>query len=79
MKRTAQSYRRQGLRSTDHATQHSPAADRLQALACGGDRLLKLAAMLTRMSHPNPSPASQITNDIAIFGTHFTQLHETAA
>ena len=79
MKRTAQSYRRQGLRSTDHATQHSQAADRLQALACGGDRLLKLAAMLTRMSHPNPSPAPQITNDIAIFGTHFTQLHETAA
>ncbi|MEX0503572.1 hypothetical protein AB3X55_08250 [Alphaproteobacteria bacterium LSUCC0719] len=79
MKRTAQSYRRQGLRSTDRSEPPTKAADRSHALACGGDRLLKLAAMLTRMSHPDPSPASRITGDLTIFGTQFTQLHETAA
>lgn len=79
MKRTAQSYRRQGLRSADKAEQHTPAADRVHALACGGDRLLKLAAMLTRISHPTPSPASRFNDDLAIFSTQFTQLHETAA
>jgi len=79
MKRTAQTYRRQGLRSTDQSAPPIMAADRSHALACGGDRLLKLAAMLTRMSQPDPSPASRVTGDLAIFSTQFTQLHETAA
>jgi hypothetical protein len=92
MKRVAQSYRRQGLRSADGEPQtapdrqtsgqterHIPSADRLHALACGGDRLLRLAAMLARMSRPELSPGPRINDDLAIFGTQFTQLHETAA
>lgn len=92
MRRVAQSYRRQGLRSVDGGTEaasdqqipdqierHNPAADRLHALAFGGDRLLKLAAMLTTMSQPELSPGSRIDDDLRIFATQFPQLHETVA
>jgi hypothetical protein len=92
MKRIAQSYRRQGLRSADAGTQTAPdrqtsgqterhilSTNRLHALACGGDRLLRLAAMLARMSRPELSPGPRINDDLAIFGKQFTQLHETAA
>lgn len=92
MRRIAQSYRRQGLRSVDGGTEaasdqqipdqierHNPAAYRLHALAFGGDRLLKLAAMLTTMSQPKLSPGSRIDDDLRIFGTQFSQLHETVA
>jgi hypothetical protein len=92
MRRIAQSYRRQGLRSVDGGTEaasdqqipdqierHNPAAYRLHALAFGGDRLLKLAAMLTTMSQPELSPGSRIDDDLRIFGTQFSQLHETVA
>ena len=87
MKRVAQSYRRQGLRSDDNATKTGTneitsieaATDRLHALACGGDRLMKLARHLAGLNRPDPALESQSADDLVVFARQFSQLHETSA
>jgi hypothetical protein len=87
MKRVAQSYRRQGLRSDDNATKTGTdditsieaATDRLHALACGGDRLMKLARHLAGLNRPDPALESQSADDLVVFTKQFSQLHETSA
>ena len=87
MKRVAQSYRRQGLRSDDNATKTGTdditsieaATDRLHALACGGDRLMKLARHLAGLNRPDPALESQSADDLMVFTKQFSQLHETSA
>ena len=86
MKRVAQSYRRQGLRSDDNTTETGidvasieAATDRLHALACGGDRLMKLARHLAGLNRPDPALESQSTDDQVVFTKQFSQLHETSA
>ncbi|MGB2188453.1 MAG: hypothetical protein ACPH89_07090 [Candidatus Puniceispirillaceae bacterium] len=87
MKRVAQSYRRQGLRSDDNATKTGTnditsieaATDRLHALACGGDRLMRLARHLAGLNRPDPALESQSADDLMVFTKQFSQLHETSA
>jgi hypothetical protein len=87
MKRVAQSYRRQGLRSDDNATKTGTdditsieaTTDRLHALACGGDRLMKLARHLAGLNRPDPALESQSADDLVVFTKQFSQLHETSA
>lgn len=87
MKRVAQSYRRKGLRSDDNATKTGTnditsieaATDRLHALACGGDRLMKLARHLAGLNRPDPALESQSADDLVVFTKQFSQLHETSA
>ena len=87
MKRVSQSYRRQGLRSADKVTETGAddaasteaATDRLHALACGGDRLLKLARHLASLNRPDPALESRGADDLVVFTRHFSQLHETSA
>ena len=87
MKRVAQSYRRQGLRSDDNAiktgtddiTSIEAATDRLHALACGGDRLLKLARHLAGLNRPDPALESQSADDLVVFTKQLFQLHETSS
>lgn len=87
MKRVAQSYRRQGLRSDDNATKTGTnditsieaATDRLHALAFGGDRLMRLARHLAGLNRPDPALESQSADDLMVFTKQFSQLHETSA
>jgi hypothetical protein len=63
----------------DDAASIEAATDRLHALACGGDRLLKLARHLASLNRPDPALESRGADDLVVFAGHFSQLHETSA
>jgi hypothetical protein len=92
MKRVAQSYRRQGLRTADIAVELGPDRkkasgptlsladpDHLHALVCGGDRMLKLAGFLALMDQSDQSMRSHAGDDLLIFSHQLSHLHETTS
>jgi hypothetical protein len=92
MKRVSQSYRRQGLRSADSAEESQtdpkdtpragpgmPSSDRLHALSCGGERLMKLAGFLASMDQPDRLKRAYLQDDLEVFSRQFLSLHETAS
>jgi hypothetical protein len=92
MKRVAQSYRRQGLRTADIAVEPGPNGkkasgptlslanpDHLHALVCGGDRMLKLAGFLALMDQSDQSMRSHAGDDLLIFSHQLSHLHETTS
>lgn len=92
MKRVSQSYRRQGLRSADSAEESQtdpkdtpragpgmPSSDRLHALSCGGERLMKLAGFLASMDQPDRLKLAYLQDDLEVFSRQFLSLHETAS